>query len=103
MTQSNEYNNEKFNCITEDSCALFDVDTWQLGCNLILEETAELVDLIAKYQESIKFNEYGNAIKELSKILDSITNLIYVLYGLCVTFGLPIKEIFEGLVQQERK
>jgi len=98
--QGNEYVlvkefHEKFNCLYHAVPALMDEDVLNLRLSLINEEVKELSDAITMYNISVENNNYTEMVLYLTEMLDAITDLLYVVYGFCVTFGLPIKQMFE--------
>jgi len=66
-----------------------DLDLLKMRTKLIEEETKEVV------QETLWEDAYGNPKINKAELTKELADLLYVTYGMAVTFGLPIDEVFE--------
>jgi len=66
-----------------------DLDLLKMRTKLIEEETKEVV------QETLWEDAYGNPKIDKAELTKELSDLLYVTYGMAVTFGLPIDEVFE--------
>lgn len=71
---------EKFGCVIGERPAFPDEATAALRCNLIKEEFKELNDAIAA--------------GDLVEVADALADLLYVVHGSAITFGIDIRPIF---------
>ena len=70
-----------------------DLDLLKMRTKLIEEETKEVV------QETLWEDAYGNPKINKAELTKELADLLYVTYGMAVTFGLPIDEVFERVHQ----
>lgn len=66
-----------------------DIDLLSMRIELILEETKEVV------LEAFREDAFGNLKIDKAELTKELADLLYVVYGMAVTFGLPIDEVFE--------
>ena len=64
-------------------------DLLKMRTKLIEEETKEAV------QETLWEDALGNPQIDKAELTKELADLLYVVYGMAVTFGLPIDEVFE--------
>ena len=68
--------------------------------NLIHEECSELDLSFRLLEQSLDFpSNSTESIKWIAEILDAITDILYVVYGFCVTFNLPVNSMFDRVHQ----
>lgn len=89
------------------------VDRIRLRLNLILEEVDELIDAVKRHHSYIPHNldhasdcvkeamslishaDYGSFDLDHVKAADALTDILYVVYGAGLEFGLPLDECFK--------
>lgn len=71
----------KFDVLEQPYPHLIDHDTFHLRCSLIREETDEFWDA----------GEKG----DLVKVADALADLLYVVYGTAISYGIDLEEIFQ--------
>lgn len=71
-----------------------DISLWEFRLKLIKEEYDELSDAVKRFGEAKTEEE---KIEHLDTIMDSLGDLLYVIYGTAVTFDIPIYNIFETI------
>ena len=64
-------------------------DLLKMRTKLIEEETKEAA------QETLWEDALGNPVIDKAELTKELADLLYVTYGMAVTFGLPIDEVFE--------
>ena len=80
---------DKAGAIINDKPALIDPNTCRLRCNLIQEELDELADAMGLGLEGEPQN--------LVEVADALGDLLYVVLGTAVSFGIDIEPIFEEI------
>jgi len=68
-------------------------DLLKMRTKLIEEETKEAA------QETLWEDALGNPVIDRAALTKELADLLYVTYGMAVTFGLPIDEVFERVHQ----
>jgi len=74
---------EKFGIINQSKPTFLDGKTAHLRISLITEELKELIE--------------ANDVRNMVKIADAIGDLLYVVYGTAVSYGIDIEPIFEEI------
>ena len=71
------------------------------GCDIgsVPKLPADNVRELRKALIKEEFEEYllGEKNNDLVEIVDALGDLLYVIYGACITYGLPIDEVFEEI------